>query len=101
MARTMARTMTGARVVVTGGAGFVGSWLCERLLADGAEVVCVDSLLTGSLDNIGHLRHEEGFSLVEADVCEGIPVDGPVDVVMHLASPASPVHYLRLPVETL
>jgi dTDP-glucose 4,6-dehydratase len=94
-------TVSGARVVVTGGAGFVGSWLCERLLEDGAAVVCVDSLVTGSLDNVAHLRARPDFSVVEADVCDGVPVDGAVDLVLHLASPASPVHYLRLPVETL
>jgi len=91
----------GSRVVVTGGAGFVGSWLCERLLADGSDVVCVDSLLTGTDDNVAALREHRRFSFVEADVCEGVPVDGPVDVVFHLASVASPVHYLRLPLETL
>ena len=89
-----------ARVVVTGGAGFVGSWLCERLLAEGAHVTCVDSLVTGSKDNVAHLR-DDRFQLVHADVIDGIPVDGPVDHVLHLASPASPVHYHRLPIETL
>jgi dTDP-glucose 4,6-dehydratase len=89
------------RAVVTGGAGFLGSWLCERLLADGAEVVCVDSLVTGSRASVAHLEDRPGFSFVEADVCEPIEVDGPVDAVFHLASVASPVHYLRLPLETL
>jgi dTDP-glucose 4,6-dehydratase len=93
-------SFAGARVVVTGGAGFVGSWLCERLLEEGAVVWCVDSLLTGSRDNVAHLQ-SEAFHLVEADVCDGIPVPRPVDVVLHLASPASPVHYHRLPLETL
>jgi dTDP-glucose 4,6-dehydratase len=89
------------RVVVTGGAGFLGSWLCERLLDDGAEVVCLDSLVTGSRANIAELESRPGFSFVEADVCDPIAVEGPVDVVFHLASVASPVHYLRLPLETL
>ncbi|WP_445256457.1 UDP-glucuronic acid decarboxylase family protein [Nocardioides aurantiacus] len=97
----MTTDVAGLRVVVTGGAGFVGSWLCERLLADGAEVVCVDSLVTGRVDNIATLRAHPRFSFVRADICEGIPVRGRVDWVMHLASPASPVHYLRLPLETL
>ncbi|CAA9388841.1 MAG: UDP-glucuronate decarboxylase [uncultured Nocardioides sp.] len=94
-------SLVGASVVVTGGAGFVGSWLCERLLDEGAEVWCVDSLLTGSRDNVAHLRSADSFHLVEADVCEGIPVPGRIDLVMHLASPASPVHYHRWPLETL
>ena len=71
-------SFAGARVVVTGGAGFVGSWLCERLLEEGAVVWCVDSLLTGSRDNVAHLQ-SEAFHLVEADVCDGIPVPRPVD----------------------
>jgi dTDP-glucose 4,6-dehydratase len=89
------------RVVVTGGAGFVGSWLCERLVRDGAEVFCVDSLLTGDRRNIAPLEAHDRFHFVEADVCEGLDVPGPVDQVFHLASPASPVHYLRHPLETL
>jgi dTDP-glucose 4,6-dehydratase len=94
------QSLAGSRVVVTGGAGFVGSWMCERLLAEGAHVWCVDSLLTGSRDNVAHLRSED-FTFVEADVSDGIPVTGPVDLVLHLASPASPVHYHRWPFETL
>ena len=87
--------------MVTGGAGFVGSWLCERLLSEGSVVTCVDSLITGSRDNVAHLMGDPGFTLLEADICDGLDVDGPVGLVLHLASPASPVHYLRLPVETL
>jgi dTDP-glucose 4,6-dehydratase len=94
------QSVAGRRVLVTGGAGFVGSWLCQRLVDEGATVVCVDSLLTGSRDNVAHLD-PRSFTLVEADICEGIPVRGPVDLVLHLASPASPVHYHRLPLETL
>ncbi|MCD4527378.1 NAD-dependent epimerase/dehydratase family protein [Nocardioides sp. cx-173] len=97
----MSQGLVGARAVVTGGAGFVGSWLCERLLSEGAEVVCVDSLLTGHRDNVAHLRERAGFHLVVADVCDCVPVTSPVDLVFHLASPASPLHYLRLPLETL
>ncbi|WP_435741278.1 UDP-glucuronic acid decarboxylase family protein [Nocardioides sp. SYSU DS0663] len=87
--------------VVTGGAGFVGSWLCQRLLADGHEVWCIDSLVTGRRDNIAHLLPDPCFTFVEADVCEPFDVPGDVDLVLHLASPASPVHYLRMPIETL
>ncbi len=89
------------RAVVTGGAGFVGSWLCEHLVERGVEVVCVDNLVTGSRDNLSALEGRPGFELVEQDVCEGLPVDGPVNWVLHLACPASPVDYLRLPVETM
>ena len=87
--------------VVTGGAGFVGSWLCQRLLQEGHEVWCVDSLVTGRRENVAHLLHDPCFHLVVADICEPFDVPGEVDQVFHLASPASPVHYLRLPVETL
>src|SRR3954454_25015026 len=92
---------TEGRVVVTGGAGFLGSWLCERLLTDGAQVVCLDSLVTGSRANVAALADRPGFTFLEADVSEPLAVEGPVDAVFHLASIASPVHYLRLPLETL
>jgi dTDP-glucose 4,6-dehydratase len=91
----------GGRAVVTGGAGFLGSWLCERLLDGGTEVVCVDNLATGAPGNLRHLEERPGFTFVDRDVSEGLQVDGPVDSVFHLASPASPVHYLRLPIETM
>ncbi|OXM71773.1 MULTISPECIES: NAD-dependent epimerase/dehydratase family protein [Amycolatopsis] len=86
--------------VVTGGAGFVGSHLCDRLLARGMRVTCVDNLCTGTTGNIAHLTGKD-FHFVEADVSRGLDVGGPVDLVMHLASPASPRDYDRLPVETL
>jgi dTDP-glucose 4,6-dehydratase len=89
------------RVVVTGGAGFVGSWVCERLLDLGAEVVCVDNFVTGTRDNLAHLVGRGALTVVEADVSVGLEVEGAVDWVLHLASPASPLHYLRLPIETL
>lgn len=95
------RGLQGARVVVTGGAGFVGSWLCERLLTEGAAVWCVDDFSTGSPEKVAHLADHPGFTLVEADVSAEIPVSERVDAVLHLACPASPVHYLRLPLETL
>jgi dTDP-glucose 4,6-dehydratase len=87
--------------VVTGGAGFLGSHLCERLLDEGHRVVCVDSLLTGSLDNVGHLLGKEQFQFREHDVTRPFVVDGPVDNVLHFASPASPIDYLELPIQTL
>jgi dTDP-glucose 4,6-dehydratase len=86
--------------VVTGGAGFLGSHLCERLLAEGHAVVCIDNLDTGSLQNIEHIRGAE-FEFVNLDVTEFIDVPGKVDYVFHLASPASPIDYLRLPLHTL
>lgn len=89
------------RVVVTGGAGFVGSWLCEHLLNSGTAIVCVDNFLTGSVDNVRELCARESFELLTADVCDVFDVPGRVDAVLHLASPASPVHYLKLPLETL
>ncbi len=86
--------------VVTGGSGFVGSHLCERLLAEGHHVLCVDNLDTGSLQNIEHLR-DPAFDFRNMDVTDFIDLPGPVDYVFHLASPASPIDYLRLPLHTL
>ncbi len=90
-----------ARVVVTGGAGFLGSHLCDALVKRGDEVLALDSLLTGSLDNIAHLQGSAAFSFRLHDVCEAYAVEGAVDAVMHLASPASPRDYLDHPIETL
>jgi dTDP-glucose 4,6-dehydratase len=88
------------RSVVTGGAGFLGSHLCERLLAEGHEVVCLDNLDTGSLQNIEHIR-DDTFDFRNVDVTDEVEVEGRVDYVFHLASPASPIDYLRLPLHTL
>jgi dTDP-glucose 4,6-dehydratase len=89
------------RAVVTGGAGFLGSHLCERLLADGYEVISLDNFATGSPGNVAHLAEVGPFRLIRTDVTEHVYVAGPVDVVLHFASPASPVDYLRLPIATL
>ena len=86
--------------VVTGGAGFLGSHLCEALLARGHRVLCVDNLDTGSLGNIEHIR-DAAFTFRHHDLTEHITIDEPVDFVYHLASPASPIDYLRLPLQTL
>jgi dTDP-glucose 4,6-dehydratase len=91
----------GVRTVVTGGAGFLGSHLCERLLADGHEVLALDNFLTGTPQNVAHLMENDAFRLVKADVTDYVHVAGPVDQVMHFASPASPIDYLQLPIETL
>jgi len=87
-------------VLVTGGAGFIGSHLCDFLLAHDCEVVCMDSLLTGTLDNIAHIR-DPRFLFVKHDVTNFIVIDGPLDYVLHFASPASPIDYLELPIQTL
>jgi dTDP-glucose 4,6-dehydratase len=89
------------RAVITGGAGFLGSHLCERLLADDYEVLCLDNFVTGNAANVAHLTESGPLRLIRADVTEYIHVSGPVDVVLHFASPASPVDYLRLPIATL
>jgi len=95
------KALNGARVVVTGGAGFLGSHLCDRLLAEGADVVCLDNLVTGYEQNIAHQRLNEHFSFVQQDVSEYLSVLGEVDAVLHFASPASPIDYLKLPIQTL
>jgi len=89
------------RAVVTGGAGFLGSHLCERLLKDGWKVVCVDNLVTGTARNIAHLRDNKSFESVQHNVSEPLYLDGPVDAVLHFASPASPIDYADHPIATL
>jgi len=90
-----------ARVVITGGAGFLGSHLGDALLARGDEVVAIDNLVTGETRNIEHNFERKGFSFVDADVSNYLWVPGDVDVVMHFASPASPIDYLEMPIQTL
>jgi dTDP-glucose 4,6-dehydratase len=86
--------------VVTGGAGFLGSHLCDSLAGDGYRVICVDNLETGSLQNVEHLRGDD-FVFMNHDITNHLAIDEPVDVIYHLASPASPIDYLRLPLQTL
>ena len=88
------------KLLVTGGAGFIGSHVSERLVADGHEVLCLDNFLTGIPENVAHLIGQPGFQLVEADITADAPIDR-VDHILHLASPASPVDYHRLPLETM
>jgi dTDP-glucose 4,6-dehydratase len=89
------------RTLITGGAGFIGSHLCERFLDRGHEVVCVDNLITGTLANIEHLRRNDAFTFIRHDISHPLEIDGPVDNVLHFASPASPVDYLQYPIQTL
>jgi dTDP-glucose 4,6-dehydratase len=93
--------MTRPRVLITGGAGFLGSHLCERFLAEGYEVICMDNLITGDLRNVEHLTGVAQFQFHHQDVTGFIHVPGPLDAVLHFASPASPVDYLELPIQTL
>ncbi|MEA3337973.1 MAG: UDP-glucuronic acid decarboxylase family protein [Chloroflexota bacterium] len=89
------------RILVTGGAGFIGSHLCERLVADGHDVIAMDNLITGSTDNIARLAGTRQFTFIFHDVTNYIYLEGPVDAVLHFASPASPVDYLNFPIQTL
>jgi dTDP-glucose 4,6-dehydratase len=90
-----------SRVVITGGAGFLGSHLCERALAEGHQVVCVDNLLTGRLENVKPLLDRDDFQFLEHDVSKPFEIEGPVDFILNFASPASPIDYLELPIQTL
>jgi dTDP-glucose 4,6-dehydratase len=87
--------------VVTGGAGFLGSHLCDLLLSKGHSVICLDNLITGNIANIEHLAGKEGFKFIKHDITEYIYLPGPVDFIFHFASPASPIDYLELPIQTL
>jgi len=87
--------------VITGGAGFLGSHLCDRFIAEGHKVIAVDNFITGNPDNIAHLMGNENFKFIKHDVTEFIYVEGNVDNILHFASPASPIDYLKLPIQTL
>lgn len=89
------------RVVITGGAGFIGSHLCRRFIDEGYEVICIDNLLTGSIENISSLFETGRFNFIKMDVTNYIHVPGPVEMVLHFASPASPADYLKYPIQTL
>ncbi len=89
------------RSVVTGGAGFIGSHLCDYLLAKGHDVICIDNLITGNPDNVAHLFGNSKFAFIKHDITEYIHIPGPLDYVLHFASPASPRDYLEFPIQTL
>lgn len=89
------------KILITGGAGFIGSHLCDRFIADGHYVICVDNLITGSLKNIAHLKKEKKFKFINHNVTEHIKINGSVDAILHFASPASPIDYIKLPIQTL
>ena len=93
--------MTKQRILITGGAGFLGSHLCERFLSEDYEVICMDNLITGDIRNIEHLFKERVFHFEQRDVTEYIHVVGKLDAILHFASPASPIDYLELPIQTL
>ncbi len=89
------------RVLITGGAGFLGSHLCDKFLANGHQVIAMDNLITGSTRNIEHLAGRDDFLFIKQDVTNYIYIEGPIDAVLHFASPASPIDYLNLPIQTL
>ena len=89
------------RILITGGGGFIGSHLCERFLSDGHEVVCVDNFITGALSNLDASKGNARFTFIGHDVSFPLKVPGPIDNVLHFASPASPVDYLNYPIQTL
>ncbi len=89
------------RTLVTGGAGFLGSHLCDKLIKEGHEVICMDNLSTGDMDNISHLTNNDKFHFIKYNVTEYVHVNGPLDNILHFASPASPIDYLEMPIQTL
>ena len=93
--------LRGKSVLVTGGAGFIGSWLCEHLLKKGNKVTCLDNLITGNRKNIAHMLSDNNFTFIEKDVSEKIEINGNVDIIFHLASPASPKAFGKIPIEIM
>ena len=89
------------RTLITGGAGFLGSHLCDKFIANGHDVICMDNFITGDPANIAHLIGNKQFTFIEHDVTTYVYVDGPLDNVLHFASPASPIDYLKYPIQTM
>ena len=92
---------TKPRTLITGAAGFLGSHLCDRFIAEGHEVIAMDNLITGDLRNIDHLMDSPVFTFVNHDISQRIAIDGPLDYILHFASPASPIDYLKIPIQTM
>ena len=88
-------------ILITGAAGFLGSHLCDRFISECYKVIAMDNFITGDEDNIAHLRGHENFEFIHHDVTEFVNVDGPLDYILHFASPASPIDYLKIPIQTL
>src|SRR5690606_21280290 len=89
------------RVLITGAAGFIGSHLCDKFILEGFEVIGMDNLITGNLNNISHLLSHPNFSFIQHDITQFVAIDGPLDYILHFASPASPADYLKIPIQTL
>ncbi len=94
-------SQTNKHVLITGAAGFLGSHLCDRFIAEGYAVIGMDNFITGSFDNLKHLENHPNFSFIEHDICEHINIEGELDYILHFASPASPIDYLKIPIQTL
>ena len=92
---------TKPRTLITGAAGFLGSHLCDRFIAEGHEVIAMDNLITGDMRNIDHLMDSPAFTFVNHDISQRIAIDGPLDYILHFASPASPIDYLKIPIQTM
>lgn len=101
MVNTSIATVMRKRVLITGAAGFLGSHLCDRFLEEGFDVIGMDNLITGDLQNLEHLNTEKSFEFLLYDVCKFVKVTGPLDYILHFASPASPIDYLKIPIQTL
>lgn len=89
------------KILITGAAGFLGSHLCDRFIVEGTRVIGIDNLITGSLENIQHLKNNINFSFIQQDICKPIKIEGDLDAILHFASPASPIDYVKIPIQTL
>ena len=90
-----------SRILITGAAGFLGSHLCDKFISNDFEVIAIDNLITGNLKNIDHHLNNPKFTFINQDICNYIEIDGNLDYILHFASPASPIDYLKIPIQTL